>query len=333
MSSGDERIDQSSEVSQEEPHQASSAERPVCFVLMPISDPPDYAPGHFERVFKDIFEPACNKAGFDAIRASDVRQANLIHLDILQKLLESPMALCDLSSRNPNVLFELGLRQAFDKPVVLVREIGTQDIFDIVPLRYAEYRSERLYHEVLEDQRNIADTILETQAGVDSGQGVNSIVKLLSITQAATLIDVQDVDKDPILQVVRAELSELRTEFREALDITRSMSARVARPSSTPTTSASSNERRTRRDVDILLHRIEEIQEGLVHIQQGNEEPNGFEDMIRTTKVRSKMARRRAEHPVTVEKLDAINNEIAHLHSLYMTMQNDRMGNSDSIDF
>ena len=65
---------------------------------------------------------ASDTAGFKSVRADEVRQTNLIHLDVLQKLIESPMAICDLSSRNPNVLFELGLRQAFDKPVVLVQE-------------------------------------------------------------------------------------------------------------------------------------------------------------------------------------------------------------------
>src|ERR1044071_6759240 len=131
---------------------SDNTDKPHCFVIMPISDPDGYVPGHFKHVFDDIFAPACDKAGFCPIRADQVRQTNLIHLDILQKLIESPMALCDLSSRNPNVLFELGLRQAFDKPVVLVREVGTSDIFDIGPLRYTEYHRERVYHEVLADQ-------------------------------------------------------------------------------------------------------------------------------------------------------------------------------------
>ncbi len=93
-----------------------------CFVIMPISDPPDYESGHFRRVYEDLFEPACRNAGYHSIRADDVRETNLIHVDILKRLLESPMAICDLSTQNPNVLFELGFRQAFDKPVLLVLE-------------------------------------------------------------------------------------------------------------------------------------------------------------------------------------------------------------------
>ena len=120
---------------------------------MPISDQEGYEKGQFTKVYEDIFKPACISSGYDPIRADEVKQTNLIHLDILQKLIASPMAICDLSSRNPNVLFELGLRQAFDKPTVLVQEVGTPKIFDIAPLRYTEYRKELRYREVLEDQK------------------------------------------------------------------------------------------------------------------------------------------------------------------------------------
>ncbi|MEA2560285.1 MAG: hypothetical protein QOH06_1789 [Acidobacteriota bacterium] len=193
---------------------------PDCFVIMPISDPEGYLPGHFKRVFEDIFVPACLKAGFQSVRADQIRATNLIHLDILQRILEAPVALCDLSSRNPNVLFELGLRQAFDRPVVLVQESETPQIFDIAPLRYTEYRRARLYHEVLEDQRNIAAAITATMEAHKEGIGINSLVKILSLTKPASLAEVQEASTDPGLQIVRAEIDELR---REVLGVLRGM--------------------------------------------------------------------------------------------------------------
>jgi len=181
---------------------------------MPLSEPEGYNSGHFARVFQDIFVPACEKAGYRAVRGSDVRATNLIHLDILQKLLHAPMALVDLSSRNPNVLFELGLRQAFDKPVVLVQEVGTPRIFDIAPLRYTEYRSSRIYDEVLADQVEVSRALQATRDASMKGSGINSIVKILALTQPASLPEISDANRDPVLQLIRAELSELRIELR-----------------------------------------------------------------------------------------------------------------------
>ena len=188
-----------------------------CFIIMPIADPDGYDKGHFKKVYEDLFKVACDNSGFHAIRADEVQQTNLIHLDILQKLIDSPMAICDLSNRNPNVLFELGLRQAFDKPTVLVQECGTPKIFDISPLRYTEYRKELKYREVLEDQESIADALRATKKATDSGEGINSIINLLSLSSPASLKDVTDNDSAKMLQIVMSEMNELRTDFRRTL--------------------------------------------------------------------------------------------------------------------
>jgi len=129
------------------------------------------------------------------------------------------MAICDLSSRNPNVLFELGLRQAFDKPTVLVQEVGTPRIFDIAPLRYTEYRKELRYREVLEDQKLIAEAITATKQASANGEGFNSLVNILSLSGPASLKEVNEADSSRMLQLVRAEMSEMRSDFRRTMHL------------------------------------------------------------------------------------------------------------------
>lgn len=190
-------------------------EKPICFIVMPISDPEGYEAGHFQHVFQDLFVPACQKAGYQALRADQVRETNLIHLDVLQRIIDSPMVLCDLSSRNPNVLFELGLRQAFDKPVALVQEVGTPQIFDITPLRFTNYRRELIYHEALQDQDEIAAGLTATREAASDRNSVNSIVKLLGLTHPATRTTITETNRDSaMLQVIMTELTNLRSEMR-----------------------------------------------------------------------------------------------------------------------
>jgi hypothetical protein len=186
-----------------------------CFVIMPISDPEGYIAGHFRNVFEDIIKPACDNSGFNAVLASDVKETNLIQLDILQKLLNAPMALCDLSSRNPNVLFELALRQAFDKPVVLIQEIGTPQIFDISPLRYTEYRKELIYREVIQDQKKISDAIRKTYDASGKNSGINSIVKLLKLSKPAELPEIDSgTETANYQQLILSELSSIKRQIR-----------------------------------------------------------------------------------------------------------------------
>lgn len=147
-----------------------------CFVIMPISDPKDYESGHFMSVYEDIFIPAIKEAGYVPKRADDDKSSSMIQVNIIQDIVESPMAICDLSSKNPNVLFELGIRQAFDLPVVLVQEKGTPRIFDISTINTIDYGKELLYRNVMSDRKKIKEAILQTR---DNSRGINSIVKLL----------------------------------------------------------------------------------------------------------------------------------------------------------
>ena len=146
-----------------------------CFIIMPISDSDGYPNGHWSHVYDNIISPSCEMAGYQAKRGDDVKATNLIHLDILKSLIDAPIAICDLSSRNPNVLFELGIRQAFDRPVVLIQEAGTPKIFDIAPLRYLEYSKDMKYHDVLHIQKELKNAIEATAAADGAAGNVNSI--------------------------------------------------------------------------------------------------------------------------------------------------------------
>ncbi|NML63636.1 hypothetical protein HHL22_00275 [Hymenobacter sp. RP-2-7] len=181
-----------------------------CFIIMPISDPDGYEVGHFARVYNDIIEPACVKAGYYATRADQVKETNLIHVDILKRLLDAPMAICDLSSRNPNVLFELGIRQAFDKPVVLIQEKNTPRIFDISPLRAIDYKPELKYREVLTDQDVIAEAIIATANIKPESGSINSLIQLLSLS-AAKLSHLNPAETENAqMQLLREEVSQMK---------------------------------------------------------------------------------------------------------------------------
>jgi hypothetical protein len=138
-------------------------DKEMCFVIMPFSDPEDYEKGHFTKIYEQLIKPAIEEAGYEPHREDDDSGSTLIHGNIFDNLINAPMVLCDLSTKNPNVLYELGIRHAFDKPVVLICEEGQSSIFDIAGVKTTSYRKERLYDEVLEDQKRIEKAITETR--------------------------------------------------------------------------------------------------------------------------------------------------------------------------
>lgn len=110
------------------------------FVAMPFNEKTGkYPAGFYAEVLKSLITPAGVKAGFEVVTAkrdgSDVIQATIVN-----NLLDADLVIVDLSDHNPNVLFELGLRMANDKPIALIRAIGTPPIFDVDHLlRVFEY--------------------------------------------------------------------------------------------------------------------------------------------------------------------------------------------------
>lgn len=174
-----------------------------CFVIMPISDVEGYTAGHFDRVYKHIIIPACQQAGYEAIRADDTSKANVIIVDILKNALNCDMAICDLSARNPNVFYELGFRQAFDKKTVLMMDDKTDCPFDISTIRYFTYSSSLRIDLVGKAIENLSKALNDTQSMKENE--ANSLLKLLAVDAPAKLPNRSELSSDGslILQAIQ----------------------------------------------------------------------------------------------------------------------------------
>lgn len=179
----------------------------ICFIIMPIADHPEYEPGHFQRVYEYLIKPACIAAGLIPYRADDNKASDMIMLDILQKIVECDMAICDISSRNANVFFELGLRQAFNKKTILITD-GLQNApFDISGLRHVPYSPTLRVDTVAAEVPKITKMLTETQKLPDNK--VNSVVQLLNIRPAK--VDAKDLP--PLDSVVYEMFSQLKEQI------------------------------------------------------------------------------------------------------------------------
>ncbi len=160
-----------------------------CFIIMPITTPAEWAhhygndPDHFSNVIEYLFIPAIKAANMEPIPPSS-EASQIIHSDIISKLASSEMVLCDISSLNSNVFFELGVRTALNKPVCLVKDDVTTNIpFDTIPIQYETYRSALtvMHHE--NDLKRISDHLIRTQ---DKNSNYNAMWKAFGISQTAS---------------------------------------------------------------------------------------------------------------------------------------------------
>ncbi|MDX2373868.1 hypothetical protein NJD71_06980 [Psychrobacter sp. PP-21] len=150
------------------PHEKSDDNLPKkCGIVMPIASMEGYPESHWKDV-KRIIESAIKEANFEARLVSDADDIGVIHKRIVQNLYDNPMIVCDISGRNPNVMFELGLRLAFDKPTIIIKDEVTPYSFDTSVIEHLSYPKDLRYHDIEIFKENLKDRIKKTYKAYES---------------------------------------------------------------------------------------------------------------------------------------------------------------------
>lgn len=104
-----------------------------CFVMMPFASPVgDY--------YGKVYEPAIKKAGLRPVRADDdIFATGKIMDQIWSGIAAAKVLVAELTGRNPNVFYELGIAHALKKPVVLVSSNEGDVPFDVQHIRVIYY--------------------------------------------------------------------------------------------------------------------------------------------------------------------------------------------------
>lgn len=155
----------------------------LCFVAMPFTErASEHPPGFFNEVLRQLIAPAGRLAGFRVVIARK-QGSDVIHATIVNGLLDADLVVADLTEHNPNVLCELGMRLAEDRPVALVRATGTKPIFDVDHLLRVEEYNPCLWPSTVEsDLPRIVEHIKATWGNRDGGKSYMKILRTKSVS-------------------------------------------------------------------------------------------------------------------------------------------------------
>jgi hypothetical protein len=104
----------------------------TCFVMMPFG-------AWFDRYYKEIYVPAIKEAGLEPVRGDELFTTGSVVEQIWEQIEKSKLLLADLSGKNANVFYELGLSHAAGKPVVFTSSDVADVPFDLRHLRVIIY--------------------------------------------------------------------------------------------------------------------------------------------------------------------------------------------------
>ncbi|GIP14372.1 hypothetical protein J40TS1_00140 [Paenibacillus montaniterrae] len=220
-------------------------------LVMPIAAIDGLGADHWLEVKKILIDALDENETyeFETKIVSEGESVGLIHKRIVQGLYTSDIVVCDVSCRNPNVMFELGMRLAFDKPTVIIIDDKTNFTFDAGVIEHLSYPRDLRFNKVVEFKQNLAHKVIATYRDSQKDPDHSPFLKSYGPFTAVKIESTEVSEQGKILEI----LSDLQTDMRR-------ITSKVTRPAELNETTWDALDRDiTRRTQELIKLNIESI--------------------------------------------------------------------------
>jgi hypothetical protein len=197
---------------QKEVNDAEATAGPLtCGLIMPISSIDGCPAEHWadvKAIVTEAVEGIIN-AKFKVKLVSDADDIGVIQKRIVQNVYHSDIIVCDVSGKNPNVMFELGLRLAFDKPTVIIKDDKTDYSFDTGIIEHVAYPRDLRFNRMVKFKSELASKVVATFNAAKADPNHSTFLKNFGKFHVASLSE----DAVPADKLVVEMLSEIQSEI------------------------------------------------------------------------------------------------------------------------
>ncbi|MBD0848820.1 hypothetical protein AKG38_20380 [Pectobacterium carotovorum subsp. carotovorum] len=115
----------------------------LCFVIMGFGKKTDLSTGKtldLDKTYKNIIKHAVEKSGLQCIRADEIQDSGIIDKSMYALLMHADLVVADISTYNPNAIYELGIRHAVRQySTIIIKEQEGTIPFDLNHNRIFHY--------------------------------------------------------------------------------------------------------------------------------------------------------------------------------------------------
>ena len=172
------------------------------FVLMPFSKV-------FKEIYDEVYKKVCNANEFDCWRVDELSRPGSITRDIVEGIIEADIIIADLTTKNANVFYELGIAHTIGKKTIMTSQQQANIPFDISNYRIIFYDqtisgSKLLYENLDRALKELKKVIIETANPV---QAVLSDRTIFGSKQKIPILKIINVSKlpQPIREIIEKE--------------------------------------------------------------------------------------------------------------------------------
>jgi hypothetical protein len=103
-----------------------------CFVLMPFDK-------KFKEVYLEVYQPVCQANNIVCWRVDEINRPGSITRDIIEGILDADIVIADLTTKNANVFYELGIAHTVGNKTIMTSQSIGDVPFDIGNFRVILY--------------------------------------------------------------------------------------------------------------------------------------------------------------------------------------------------
>lgn len=118
-------------------------EKERCFIITPIGNKNEEIRRHINGIIDAVIKPLL-KDDYDVIVSHEISDLGSINKQIIKEIYNDKLVIANLTTVNPNVMYELAFRHTLGKPVIIIAEEGTKLPFDISVERTIFYNNDAL---------------------------------------------------------------------------------------------------------------------------------------------------------------------------------------------
>lgn len=181
-------------------------------LVMPIAPIDGLDAGHWLDVKKIIVDALDETEGyeFETKIVSEGDSSGLIHKRIVQGLYNNDVVICDVSCKNPNVMFELGMRLAFDKPTIIIKDDKTGFTFDAGVIEHLDYPRDLRFSKIVEFKSKLASMVIATYEDSQKDPEHSPFLRSYGEFKSVKISETEVTETNMILTM----LEELQTDFQ-----------------------------------------------------------------------------------------------------------------------
>lgn len=161
-----------------------------CFVLMPFKP-------EMKEVYSEVYVPVCKKNELKCWRVDEISRPGSITKDIIEGILDADIIIADLTGRNANVFYELGIAHSTGNKTIMTAQSREDVPFDIANYRVIFYNqsisgSKELFHKMDEAIKELVTALDRTSNPLQEVVAARGGIRGRGKTPLFKVVDVRD---------------------------------------------------------------------------------------------------------------------------------------------